>query len=336
MIEVINRELLIPREEYNIGTNYDDQTEVRQFHLKRITSGGIDLGNLAFSLDIRYANDATDTALLDKEVTDKDIVLTLTIVNSMLQVPGSVIVQIRALGADGALKWTSYFGALFVEDAINFPASYTGGITEIERLEAEFAEIYASEAERKTAETARETAEAARTTAESGRVTAENGRVAAENARVIAENARVAADGRREQEFRDAIATAESELTEHYDQALDNATETLTENYEQALEDASQTLIGAVEDIKDEALGYANSAALSATDSGISARHSEESAEDARLSAQNAAASENILDFYVDYVVPRFVIANNRLYIRDTATQSFIVANNRLYIQNPA
>jgi hypothetical protein len=285
MIEVINRELLIPREEYNIGTNYDDHSETRQFHLKRITSGGIDLGNLSFSLDIRYANDLTDTALLKKEVTPRDIVLTLDIVSSMLQVPGSVLIQIRALSADGAVKWTSYMGSFFVEDAINFPASYTGEISEIERLETEFSALYQSEADRVAAETLRAEAEEAR-------VEAEEGRVEAEAARVLAEEARVQADERREEEHQEAIEEAKEELTD------------------------------AVQDIADEAAESAREAAASAADS--------------ELSAQNAAASEGILNFYVDYVVPRFVIANNRLYIKDNATQSFMVANNRLYILNPA
>ena len=278
MIEVINRELLIPREEYNIGTNYDDTSEIRQFHLKRITSGGVDLGNLTFSLDIRYANDLTDVALLDKEVTPRYIILTLHIINSMLQVPGSVLVQLRALSKDGAVKWTSYMGSFFVEDAINFPASYTGDITQIERLETEFQTILESESERQSAEALR--------------VEAESGRVEAEAARVEAENERVEADSRREEEFREAIELA---------------TETLTD---------------AVQDIADAAADSASDA--------------EESAQNAELSAQNAAASESILDFYVDYVVPRFIIANNRLYIKENATQDFMVANNRLYILNPA
>ena len=37
MIEVINRELIVPREEYNIGTSYDNRSEVRLFHLRRVT-----------------------------------------------------------------------------------------------------------------------------------------------------------------------------------------------------------------------------------------------------------------------------------------------------------
>lgn len=307
MIEVINRELLIPREEFNIGTNYDDASEVRTFHLKRVTAGGIDLANLSFSLDILYANDEKDSADLDIEVTEKDINLTLTVVNSMLQVPGSVIVQLRALTDDGTVKWTSYPGAFFVEDAINTPASYTGDLTVLERLETEWNATKAAELARVAAETARQAAEEAREEAEQDRETAET-------ARVAAEEERVEADGRREQEFADAIATAQR---------------TLNEDYQEALDDAKEELTDAVTDIKDEAADYASASASSAHDSA-------ESAAAAKLSEQNAATSEHILDFYVDYVIPRFIIANNRIYVNDTSTQEFLVMNNRLYIKNPA
>lgn len=81
---------------------------------------------------------------------------------------------------------------------------------------------------------------------------------------------------------------------------------------------------------------YSEHAAGSATSAAGSASDAEDSQQAALLSEQNAAASEEILQFYVNYVVPRFTIANNRLYLKDTATQNFIVANNRLYIQNPS
>ena len=141
MIEVINREILIPREEYNIGTCYDDNTETRHFHLKRVTSSGIDLAALTFNLDIKYANGQTDAASLLKEVTDKDINLTLTIGNSMLQVPGTVIIQIRALEEDGTCKWTSYQSNFFVEDHINTPGHYEGDLTQLEQYEAEWGKV---------------------------------------------------------------------------------------------------------------------------------------------------------------------------------------------------
>ena len=141
MIEVINRELLIPREEYNIGTCYDDNTETRHFHLKRVTSSGIDLAALTFNLDVQYADGNTDAASLVKEVTDKDINLVLTINNSMLQVPGTVLVQIRALDEDGVCKWTSYKSAFFVEDHINTPGHYEGDLTQLEQYEAEWGKV---------------------------------------------------------------------------------------------------------------------------------------------------------------------------------------------------
>jgi len=141
LIEVINRELLIPREEYNIGTCYDDNTETRHFHLKRVTSGGVDLAALTFNLDIQYADGNTDAASLVKEVTDKDINLVLTINNSMLQVPGTVLIQIRALDEDGVCKWTSYKSAFFVEDHINTPGHYEGNLTQLEQYEAEWGKV---------------------------------------------------------------------------------------------------------------------------------------------------------------------------------------------------
>lgn len=69
-----------------------------------------------------------------------------------------------------------------------------------------------------------------------------------------------------------------------------------------------------------------------------------EDAEDAADSAAEAAASahSDALDakaqadraeMYADFIEPHFLIANNRLYIRDDATGEFIVANNRLYMK---
>ena len=90
-------------------------------------------------------------------------------------------------------------------------------------------------------------------------------------------------------------------------------------------------------DASDSATAAAQSAS-DAADSATAAAESEDNASDseqaAKLSEQNAKASEDILQYYVDFVIPRFTIANNRLYISDAATGEFIVANNRLYIKN--
>lgn len=141
MIEVKGREMVIPREEFNIGTTYDARSEMRHFHMRRVRQGGIDLAGLVFNLDLEYANGKTDTATLTKDVTNRDIDLMLTIEPTMLQVPGTVIIQIRALAEDGTVKWSSYKGAFFVEDCINTPAQYEGKITQLEQYEAEWGSV---------------------------------------------------------------------------------------------------------------------------------------------------------------------------------------------------
>lgn len=141
MIEVVGREMVIPREEFNIGTTYDARSEMRHFHMRRVRQGCIDLAGLVFNLDLEYANGKTDTATLTKDVTDRDIDLMLTIEPTMLQVPGTVIIQIRALAEDGTVKWSSYKGAFFVEDCINTPGQYEGKITQLEQYEAEWGSV---------------------------------------------------------------------------------------------------------------------------------------------------------------------------------------------------
>lgn len=79
---------------------------------------------------------------------------------------------------------------------------------------------------------------------------------------------------------------------------------------------------------------YAQQANNSASAAAISEQNASDSEQAAKLSEQNAKTSEDILAYYVDFVIPRFVIANNRLYISDEAVGEFIVANNRLYIKN--
>ena len=52
-----------------------------------------------------------------------------------------------------------------------------------------------------------------------------------------------------------------------------------------------------------------------------------------RDKAQEAKADADRAEFYADFVTPHFIIANNRLYMRDDAGVEFTVANNRLYIR---
>lgn len=59
-------------------------------------------------------------------------------------------------------------------------------------------------------------------------------------------------------------------------------------------------------------------------------------ASDAKASADYAEDAKDMIEIYVDFVIPEFIIENNRLYIKDTSTAEFMVFNNRLYIKNPA
>lgn len=80
---------------------------------------------------------------------------------------------------------------------------------------------------------------------------------------------------------------------------------------------------------------FENSSKYYCEQSEDSADAAHDSATAAKLSEQNAKTSEGILDYYVDFVIPRFEIVNNRIYLRDTAAGEFTAANNRLYIKNP-
>lgn len=57
------------------------------------------------------------------------------------------------------------------------------------------------------------------------------------------------------------------------------------------------------------------------------------SAVNANQSYLDAKAEADRAQLYADFVEPHFIIANNRLYIKDDAVSEFIVANNRLYIK---
>ena len=135
MIIVKNREMLIPDDERNIGTTYDTESEFRSFRVPRFSQSGVDLSNHTFRLDLKYANDAYDTVVLTKDVSDNQIVLTWEITSSQLQVPGTLYIAIRAVDNEATVKWSTYTATMFVERHLNTPGNYTGDLTEIEQME---------------------------------------------------------------------------------------------------------------------------------------------------------------------------------------------------------
>ena len=78
---------------------------------------------------------------------------------------------------------------------------------------------------------------------------------------------------------------------------------------------------------------YATNAATSAYQASVSATAAADSATTAHQEYLDAKAEADRAEAYADFITPHFIIANNRLYIRDDAVGEFITANNRLYIK---
>lgn len=162
MIIVKNRELIIPRDEQYIGTIYDTESENRQFMIDRVTAAGVDLAALTFRLDLEYQDETKDTVLLSSEVQDEHIILTWPISESQVAQPGTLFIQLRAIDENLTVRWGSFQGVVYVERHSYTPGSYTGNLTELEQLEANFDAMVAAEQRRVAAENAREAAEAQR------------------------------------------------------------------------------------------------------------------------------------------------------------------------------
>ena len=94
MITVVGRKLIIPETDKQIGTTYDNNSEVRHIRINRITTGGVDLSNLRFKLDLEYADTTTDTCLLAVEVQDEYVLLTWTIPAACLTHKGLSLIHI--------------------------------------------------------------------------------------------------------------------------------------------------------------------------------------------------------------------------------------------------
>mgnify|MGYP006928125053 CR=1 FL=1 len=275
MILVKNRELLFSNREQYIGTTYDNNSEIRIFSIDRLQMGGVDIAELSFRLDLKYAKTNTpDTSLLDKQITDDKVYLTWTIVNSVLQVTGPVFVNIRATDSTGTVKWSSYQAVVYVEEAINTPGSYTGGLTELEQLEKRIEEktetLDANEGERQANEIKRQQ----NTAAAIARVDTATNRAntASEGAEAAMERANTAAVGVEEATNRANVAASNTE------QAITNAT---------AAADAANTAAGSVEAAKEAA----NTAATNAN-SKAQAADSAATAATTAARAANTAASE--------------------------------------------
>lgn len=166
MITVRGRTLIIPESEKQIGTTYDNNSEVRHIRISRVTSGGIDIANLNFRLDLEYADKVLDTCLLDVEVGEEYILLTWTIPDTCIAQMGTVWIAVRAYDENGTVKWATNRGFVYVGHTIFDGDRYTGKLTELEQLEERIRQrtetLDANEGARQEAESQRQLNEEAR------------------------------------------------------------------------------------------------------------------------------------------------------------------------------
>lgn len=160
LITVRGRELIIPESERQIGTQYDSNSEVRQIKVSRLTAGGVDISHLDFRLDLRYGNEKKDTALLDKEITDDEVILTWTVGPNSVKKVGTVWIAVRGSDDFGTVKWATNQGYLYVGKTIDTPSGEGIDLTEMEalekRLDQKTAELDTAEKKRVEAENIRE------------------------------------------------------------------------------------------------------------------------------------------------------------------------------------
>ena len=156
MITVVGRKLVIPEKDSQIGTTYDNNSEVRHIRLNRITAGGVDLANLRFKLDLEDEDAILDTCLLDAEVQEAYILLTWNIPAACVSHKGTVWIAVRAYDENGTIKWATNPGAVYVGHTIFDGEAYKGHLAEFEQLEERITQkaetLDANESKRQEAE----------------------------------------------------------------------------------------------------------------------------------------------------------------------------------------
>jgi len=202
MITVRGRELVIPVAERQIGTQFDNNSETRQFKINRLTVGGIDISNLDFRIDLRYGKETKDTDVLEKEITDEHVILTWTVSAASVQQIGTVWIALRGSDDFGTIKWATNQGYLYVGKTINTPDGAQTSLSELEKLEKRIDQktesMDAAESSRVEAEKIRQENESARLKNESewqkqGEAAVEAAQTATEAASVASASAEAAA-----------------------------------------------------------------------------------------------------------------------------------------------
>ena len=206
MIKVRSKTLFIPAEEQSIGAVGEADSTVREFHIDRVSGDGVDLANLLFKLNIRYAGvREIDRSDLEKVVTDNAIILRWLISSVTLRNAGTAFLQLDAFDETGSCRWKSYPGAVYIEKSLGSTDVSSNTLSELEQLEKKFAKV-------KDGEDARVEAEKKRVSAEEKREEAE-GKRNASLANIIAEEDKIKAVSTETKGYRDSVKADKDAIT---------------------------------------------------------------------------------------------------------------------------
>ena len=206
MIKVRSKTLFIPAEEQSIGAVGEADSTVREFHIDRVSGDGVDLANLLFKLNIRYAGvREIDRSDLEKVVTDNAIILRWLISSVTLRNAGTAFLQLDAFDETGSCRWKSYPGAVYIEKSLGNTEVSSNTLSELEQLEKKFAKVGEGESARVEAEKKRVIAEEKREEAE--------GKRNASLASIIAEEEKIKAVSTETKGYRDSVKADKDAIT---------------------------------------------------------------------------------------------------------------------------
>lgn len=257
MIKVRSKTLFIPAEEQSIGAVGEADSTVREFHIDRVSGDGVDLANLLFKLNIRYAGvREIDRSDLEKVVTDNAIILRWLISSVTLRNAGTAFLQLDAFDETGSCRWKSYPGAVYIEKSLGSTDVSSNTLSELEQLEKKFAKV-------KDGEDARVEAEKKRVSAEEKREEAE-GKRNASLANIIAEEDKIKAVSAETKGYKDSVLADKQEITTMKNEAVSAKAE--AQQHASAAEASKTSTITEGTKIKEAVTALKNEATTAKTD----------------------------------------------------------------------
>ena len=212
--------MFVPAEEQSIGASGEAESTVREFHIDRVSGDGVDLANLLFKLNIRYAGVRDiDRSDLEKVITDNEIILRWLISSVTMSHAGTAFIQLDAFDNTGSCRWKSYPCAVYIEKSLGSTDISSNTLSELEQLEKKFAKV-------KDGEDTRVEAEKKRVSAEEKREEAE-GKRNASLANIIAEEEKIKAVSTETKGYRDSVLADKQEITTMKNEAVSAKTEAL-------------------------------------------------------------------------------------------------------------